>query len=222
MNRILAVVLAGAACASGAQAVVVNVDTSGGGWQGFMNVFNLPSAGGGYVFGSGWGIPDLCANFNDGAHTLTLTPNTIGDPDPFWYTPAGGPGATGNKIMEANLYHEVTTTLSGTTVNFKGTVLSNTLDPSHVASLFIRDFAADYSSSVDIFIPMVAGDFDFSLNTIPLAGRHVQWGMRVVGPDVWITDVGQYGTAVLATVPAPASLGLIGLGGLAMARRRRA
>ncbi|MBX3381326.1 MAG: PEP-CTERM sorting domain-containing protein [Phycisphaeraceae bacterium] len=222
MNKTLTVLIAGAACAAGAQAVVVNVDQGPAGWIGYMNVFELPANGGGFVFGSGWGTNDLNSSFDNGASTLTLSPNTIGDPNPFWYTPSGGPGAMGNKIMEANLYHEVTDTLSGQTVTFQGKVLSNTLAGSHVGLIFIRDFAADYSSSVDMFIPIVAGDFSFSLDTIAGPGRHVQWGFRVTGPDVWFTDVGPYGTAVIATIPAPASLGLIGLGGLAMARRRRA
>jgi hypothetical protein len=222
MNRILSVLLAGAACAASAQAVVVNVDPSGPAWLGYMNVFELPSNGGGFVFGSSWGTNDLNSSFNDGAHTLTLSPNTIGDPNPFWYTPSGGPGASGNKIMQANLYQQVTGTYSGQTVTFEGTVLSNTFTSAHTAMIFIRDFAPDFSSSVDVFIPMVAGNFSVSLNTIADAGRHVQWGFQVQGVNVWATDTAPFGTAVIATIPAPASLGLMGLGGLAMARRRRA
>lgn len=222
MKKIMAVLVAGSACAAGAQAVVVGVDQGPAGYLAFMNVFELPSNGGGYVFGSGWGVADLNASFDNGAGTLTLSPNTIGDPNPFWYTPSGGPGAMGNKIMQANLYHEVTGTYAGQTLTFEGTVLSNTFTSAHVAWIFIRDFAADYSSSVDVFIPLVAGNFSLSLNTINDAGRHVQWGFQVQGVNVWATDTAPYGTAVIATIPAPASLGLLGLGGLVAARRRRA
>src|ERR1700690_3079091 len=74
----------------------VNVDP-GAAWIGYMNVFELPENGGAYVSGSSWGTADLCATFS--GTTLTLTPNTIGDPSPYWYTPSGGPGATGNKTM---------------------------------------------------------------------------------------------------------------------------
>ncbi|MBS0189561.1 MAG: PEP-CTERM sorting domain-containing protein [Phycisphaerales bacterium] len=207
--------------AASAQAVVVNVDPSGPGYLGYMNVFELPSNGGGYVFGSPWGTPDLTATFDDGLHTLTLGANHINDPSPFWYTPSGGPGATGNKIMQANLYHEVTDSYSGQTVTFEGTVLSNTFDSAHVGKLFIRDFAADYSSSVDTFIDMNVGNFSFSLNTLAGPGRHVQWGFQVTGPCVWVTDVDAAGTAVIATVPAPASLGLLSVGLIGAARRRR-
>lgn len=219
MNRVLAVLLAGAACASGAQAVVLTVDNNQANYVGYMNVFELPSNGGGYVFGSGWGTSDLNSTFT--SNTITLSPNTIGDPNPFWYTPSGGPGAAGNKIMQANLYHEVTDTYSGQTVTFEGTVLSNTFTSAHVAKIFIRDFAADYSSSVDTFIDLTVGNFSLSVNTVAGVGRHVQWGFQVTGVNVWATDTGPYGTAVIASVPTPASLGLIGAAGLLAARRRR-
>jgi len=218
MNRILCGLLAVATCASAAQAVVVGVTP--GPWQGFMNVFELPSNGGGYVFGSPWGTNDLAAVFT--GSVLKLSPNSINDPNPFWYTPSGGPGSTGNKIMEANFYQEVTGGYAGQTVTFEGKVLSNSLSGDHVARIFIRDFAADFSSSVDTFIDVTPGDFSISLNTINDPARHVQWGFQVKGPNVWITDVEQYGFAEITEIPAPASLGLIGLGGLAMARRRRA
>src|SRR5688572_2982602 len=91
-------------CTAGrAGAATVTVDP-GATWLGFMNVFNTPQNGGAYQFGSGWGTADLVATFS--GPVLTLAPNTIGDPDPYWYTPSGGPGSTGNKIMDANMYIE--------------------------------------------------------------------------------------------------------------------
>ena len=69
---------------SSTDAAIVTVDPSAS-WQGFMNVFELPSNGGGFVFGSGWGTADLTATFS--GSVLTLGPNSIGDPSPFWYTP---------------------------------------------------------------------------------------------------------------------------------------
>ncbi|MGH8048534.1 MAG: hypothetical protein ACREKL_14940, partial [Chthoniobacterales bacterium] len=91
-------------------------------WQGFMNVFELPSNGGAYVFGSVWGTADLTANFS--GTTLTLGPNTVGDPSSFWYTPSGGPGATGNKIMDASFYVDKGGTLAGQTIIFTGNVIT--------------------------------------------------------------------------------------------------
>ncbi len=226
MKHICTLIAASACLATAAQAgttVNVGIDQSDAPWLAFMNVFELPENGGGFVFGSPWGIPDLNASFDDGANTLTMSPNTIGDPDPFWYQGGGGPGAPGNKSMEANLYQEVTGGLEGTTVMFSGTVLSNSFTDAHVAKVFIRDFAADYSSSVDMFADIdAAGNFSISLDTINDAARHVQWGIQVRGVNVWVTDVDPFGNVVLQTVPSPAGLALLGLGGLAARRRRTA
>ena len=197
-------------------------------WQGYMNVFNLPSQGGAYQFGSGWGIPDLATTWS--GPTLTLAPNTIGDAANYWYTPAGGPGATGNKIMDANLYVETTGVFSGQTLEFKGSVLANTLagkqDPNGngwTSVAFIKDFAPDYSSSVSITAPLVNGVFDISLAALADPTRHIQYGFETIGPDVWATDVAPYGNIQIATVPEPATLALLGLalGIPALLRRRQ-
>jgi len=222
----LVVALAGLAVASGAQGAVVGAGNSGAGWNGFMNVFNLPAPAGdgAFQFASGWGVADLNTSFNDLGETLTLSPNTIGDPNSYWYTPSGGPGAAGNKIMEANLYRQIDDgSLSGQTVNFQGTVISNTFTSAHVAKLFIRDFAPDFSSFNETIVPLTVGAFSINLNTDPGAGRHVQWGFQVKGVNVWATDTAPFGTAVISTaaVPAPGSLAVVGLGGLLAARRRR-
>lgn len=205
-----------------AHAGTVGVDDSTAPWLGFMNVFELPENGGGYVFGSPWGVADLVASFNDPAQTVTMSPNTVGDPDPFWYQGGGGPGAPGNKIMQANLYQEVTGPLSGQTVTFSGYVLSNTFTPAHTARIFIRDFAADYSSLNEVSILATEGYFSISLDTLADPGRHVQWGFQVEGVNVWFTDVEPFGSVVFSSIPAPASLALVGLGGLVAGRRRRA
>jgi hypothetical protein len=175
------------------------------------------------VFGSSWGTADLTAVFS--GPVLTLGPNTIGDPNPFWYTPSGGPGSVGNKIMDANMYIEPAGSLPGQTVTFSGNVLSNTLF-GHVDAngngwtsvAFIKDFAPDYSSSVSITVPLNPGPFSISLPTINDPARHVQYGFQTIGPDVWITDVGPYGN--IQVIPEPGSLLLIGFAGLLVARRR--
>ena len=145
MKQIQAMALIGCAllCAAGRvdADTTVTVDPAAP-WIGFMNVFELPSNGGGYVFGSGWGTADLAAMFS--GPVLTLAPNTIGDPNPFWYTPSGGPGATGNKIMDANMYVEPAGSLPGQLVTFKGNVLSNSLVSPYTSVAFIKDFAPDY------------------------------------------------------------------------------
>lgn len=197
--QMLAIGLVAGAAVS-AQGVVVNVGKSDAGWLGYMNVFELPESGGGYVFGSPWGVDGLRAIFDDGAGTLTLYPNSVDDPNPFWYLPEGGPGSTGNKQMEANCYHEVSDgSLSGVVVTFEGTVVSNSFTSSHVAKIFVKDFAPDYSSFNSQIIDLVPGPFSVSLETEPDPARHVQWGFIVTGPNVWITDVAPYGTAVITT-----------------------
>lgn len=203
-----------------ANAAIVNVADSTAPWLGFMNVFELPANGGAYVFGSGWGVPDLVAVFDDANDKLTLAPNSIGDPNPFWYTPSGGPGSQGNKIMEANLYQEYTDVYNGQTLTFEGTVLTNTFTSAHVATIFIRDFASDYSSFNQTVASLVPGPFSISLNTDPGAGRHVQFGFQVRGENVWITDVEPFGNAMIGTIPEPATLALVGFGGILILRRR--
>ena len=105
MKRILGFAFFGCAllCAAAQADTIVTVDPAAS-WQGFMNVSEIPSHGGGYAFGSGWGTADLTAVFS--GPVLTLGPNTVNDPNPYWYTPSGGPGAMGNKIMDASMYVE--------------------------------------------------------------------------------------------------------------------
>ncbi|MCB9854949.1 MAG: PEP-CTERM sorting domain-containing protein [Phycisphaerales bacterium] len=196
--------------------------TNGAGWLGFMNVFELPSNGGAYVFGSSWGVADLNASFDDPNNKLTLSPNTIGDPDPFWYQGGGAPGAPGNKIMDASLYQEFAAgDLAGQTLTFEGTVLSNTLTAAHETKIFIKDFAPDFSSFFVTEIVATPGPFSISLALDAGPGRHVQYGFETIGENVWFTDVAPFGNVMIGTVPEPATLALLGFGGLTLIRRRR-
>lgn len=208
-----ALAVAGSASAN----TTVTVDP-GATWLGYMNVFELPGNGGGFVFGSPWGTADLTATFS--GNVLTLGPNTIGDPNPFWYIGGGGPGAPGNKIMNANMYVEVTDALAGQDVTFTYEVLSNTFTSAHTSVAFIKDFAPDYSSFNSISLPLTPGIHSITLATDPGAGRHVQYGFETTGVNVWITDVAAYGNAqITAVVPEPALLGLLAFAPLALRRR---
>ncbi|MCU0772658.1 MAG: PEP-CTERM sorting domain-containing protein [Verrucomicrobia bacterium] len=233
LSALTACALLGAALESRAD-VSYTVDP-GATWIGYMNVFALPSVGnyppslGGYEFGSGWGTGDLVAYFT--GPVLTLAPNTINDPNEYWYTPSGGPGSVGNKIMDASMYVEVGS-LPGQTVTFTGTVLSDTLtlanNPGNVDAngngwtsvAFIKDFAPDYSSFVTTTVPLAPGNFSISLATINDPARHVQYGFETIGPDVWITDVGPFGNITI-TVPEPSTLALAGLSAAALLIFRR-
>lgn len=203
-----------ALCALLGSAASLRADTtvfvkSSANWLGFMNVFELPANGGGFVFPSGWGVADLRASIS--GSTLTLSPNTIGDPNEFWYQNTsgtatapnfGGPGQLGNKIMEANLYVEVNDgSLSGQEVTFTGNVSAFTLTNTHNVVAFIRDFGPNYSSPITQTVPLTeAGTFSVSLNTLAGSGRIVQYGFQTTGENVWITDVAPFGNVQIDTV----------------------
>lgn len=189
--------------ASAAHAIDFTVDPAAN-WLGYMNVSELPANGGFFLWGSPWGTADLTATW--AGSVLTLGPNTIGDPNPYWYTPAGGPGAEGNKIMEANMYIEPAGSLPGQTVNFSGTVTANSLTSEHVAIAFIKDFAPDYSSFVSTTVALAPGNFSLTLNTINDPARHVQYGFTMTGKNVWVTDVAPFGS-VSVTANSPGLLG---------------
>ena len=214
----LVAALLSVAVATRAEAAVTVTPDPAAPWLGFMNVFELPANGGGYVFGSGWGTTDLTAVWS--GDVLTLGPNTIGDPDPFWYVGGGGPGAQGNKNMDANMYVQ-REDLAGQTVTFTGTVLSNTLVAPYTSVAFIKDFAPDFSSFNVVTAPLTEGEFSISLDTVNAAGRHVQYGFETIGPNVWVTDVGPKGNVQVTSVPEPAGLALLGIGGAALVQRRR-
>jgi len=164
---------------------------------GYMNVSNLPApdGDGAFQFGGAWGLPDLTAVFT--GPIVTLGPNTIGDPDPYWYIDGGGPGAAGNKIMEANVYAE-DASLNGQNVTFSGTVVDNSLTSAHTVIAFIKDFAPDYSSfETNTVVLSAEGAFSVSLATINDPARHVQYGFQMVGVNVWVTDVGPFGTMTI-------------------------
>ena len=210
------------------QAVTYSVDPSAA-WIGFMNVFNTNGVGGygalgSYVYSSGWGTADLRASF--AGPVLTLSANTIGDPNPFWYSPSGGPGSVGNKIMDASMYVEVGS-LPGQTVTFTGEVLANTLSLGPVDAngngwtsvAFIKDFAPDYSSFVSTTVALTPGVFSINLNTINDPARHVQYGFETIGPNVWAGEPLSFNSITI--VPEPTGIALAGLAAALFVIRRR-
>ena len=169
-------------------------------WKGYMNVYELPQNGGGYVFGNTWVPSDLRASFDEA--TLTLAPNSIGDPAEFWYVGGGAPGNPGNKDMAASFYVEETDSLSGQTVTFTGIVTQHTLAGSHSGIAFIKDFAPDYSSHQSTTVSLEEGMFQVSHDTLPGAGRHVQYGFQIRGANVWISDAPAFGSVKINGITA--------------------
>lgn len=213
---LVALLVTGAAIS--AKAVTYSVDP-GATWLGFMNVFNTPQNGGGYQFGGSWGLPEL--NSSWGGPVLSLSPNTISDPNSFWYTPSGGPGSVGNKIMDASFYQEFNGPLAGQSVTFTGTVLANSLlsnvnqqGNGWTSVAFIKDFAPDFSSFNVVTAPLnVSGVFSINMATINNPARHVQFGFETIGPDVWATDAPAFGNVQINAVPEPTTAVLL-IGGI--------
>jgi hypothetical protein len=194
-------------------------------WIGYMNVFELPSNGGGYDFGSPWATADLDAYFT--GPTLTLTPNdNIDRTDPidsyWWQAPNTGTSA-GNHTMAASMYVEQSG-FAGGTVTFTGNVLQNTLVSPYTCVAFIDDFTPGFSlvnsaTSADL----AAGVFSISLNITP--GDVLQYGFITTGPNARTAALAADGNAEIVAVPEPSSIALVlcGLLGLvAVARRRHA
>jgi prepilin-type N-terminal cleavage/methylation domain-containing protein len=198
-------------------AVALTID-SGTMTNGYMGVFDLPANGGAYQpfpTSGPWAVPDLRADFTSGT-SVTLAPCYVADSGTYWYTPSGQPGATGNKIMEANVYGQADGTYAGKTVKFSGTVPSYTLQSGSggwTVKAFIRDFAADFSSFNEQIVPIsTTGTFSIRLNAVNDPTRHVQWGLQTTGPDVWITDLASKGTVVVNALPTEAEGGRIDVG----------
>lgn len=165
-------------------------------WIGYMSVFELPANGGAYVFGNFWGTSDLAANFALGSNVVTLGPNTnaYNATDAFWANPTTG---LGNKQMEASFFVE-DTGLRGQTLNFRGTVESNTLTADYTAIAFIKilDSAAGYGVVADVTAPLVAGEsFDLTLEIANNATYIPQYGFTTTGPNA--APGNSFGTAVV-------------------------
>jgi len=170
---------------------------------GYMHVWDLPENGGAYQFGSGWGPADLTAVF--AGPQLTLGPNTIGDPNEYWYQcvggalppDCGGPGAPGHKIMGANGFAEVNDgSLNGQTLIFSGTVVSNTLTEAHTVQAFIKEFDPGWGLISETYVDLTLGSFSVT-RAIDAGAAVVQYGTVMTGVNVWVTDVGPFGTIVI-------------------------
>ena len=161
--------------------------------MGYVNVFDMPQDGGGYLFGSPWGLGDLKSTADAATNTLTLQPNfnTYADnpTDPYWVNQTT---LEGNKIIEASTYVEAGPALNDNDLTFYGDVLSYTLDTSYQVFFFIKalDSLNGYQDALGgskiTPLPSVGagGNPSFSVTAtaaeIP-AGLIVQYGFTVRG-----------------------------------------
>lgn len=169
--------------------------------NGFANVFETPANGGGYVFGSSWGVPDLQTIVDTGANTLTLQPNfnTYGDNplDPFWVDQTTG---IGNKVFEGNTFVE-DNTLVGSELTFTGGVTANTIDAGYEVLAFIKVFNSDFSVLKEENAPLVGGtNFTVVYTNVEAPDAVVQYGFKVTGINANPADEPILGSVIVGGV----------------------
>jgi hypothetical protein len=178
-----------------AQETVVT-DPTADAFIGYANVFNTAADGGDFVFGQGWGVPDLQTIVDAGAGTITLQPNfnTYDPADEFWSN-----GDIGNKIFEGNTYLE-DNSLIGSEVTFTGGVSANTLDPAYVAVAFIKVFNSDFSVLKEETTPLVDGqEFTVTYTNVEAEDTTLQYGWYVRGLNANPTQEADLGSIVLVS-----------------------
>lgn len=205
------------------RAIDFHVDP-GATWNGYMNVFDTPADGGGYLWGSGWGTADLRASFAAGPIdplTLAANINTYDDnpTDPYWVDQGT---LLGNKVLEGNFFQE-TSGLGGQTVNFAYDVTANTLPEGYTAQAFIKVLDPDsgWATVQSTFLDLTPGYGSLSLSVDSFANPVTQVGFVVTGLNVSGTsDAALTGVSI---VPEPTTFALAGLSAAALLifRRRR-
>lgn len=173
-------------------------------WIAFMNVSDLPAAGGAYQFGSFWAVADVQTVLDVGANTITLQPNfnTYGDnpTDAFWVNQST---MEGNKQMEALTFVEPGASFNGQELTFSGNVLSHTLDSDYTAQFFIKaldslnGFADALSGAYIQTLPM-SGPFTVTVSGAELStGLLIQYGFVITGPNANPLDEATLGSVVI-------------------------
>jgi hypothetical protein len=179
-------------------------------WVGYMNVFELPVNGGGYVFGQPWATADLRGSFPSTNQLVLLPCTNVWDAtNSFWVQ---GDGVTPNKNMDASFYVQ-SDSLINTNLIFKGTCLSNSLaaapEPltgvSYTSVAFIKTFSSSFALLGSVASPALAGGQSFAISLNTSGAAHVQYGFETVGPDANPSTVGSLGQVVLAAAIPPSA-----------------
>ena len=200
------------------------------GWLSFMNVFETPANGGGFVFGSGWGVDYFTASPNDiggfNPASIEMRSSTIDDPDPFWFSSgAPGSGAVGNKLMEANLFQEFaegsTGSLAGMNLTFDFNIAQFDFDSDVTVRAFIKEFNPLFAGVLNETFVDITGTGSYSI-TQAIDGTQgaVQYGFVTENIVLWTDDAYTNGRMVIG-VPEPTSVALLGLTAIGMVVRRR-
>lgn len=194
-----------------------------GSWTGWMNTLSAdPSAGGTYMWGSGWGVPELKTVIVSGAGSgFTITDNILDlypnyncyadNPGNAYWRNNGGAGPRGNKWLEANTL--VQSTVSAETTVFSGTVSTFTLAPEFKADAFIRVFDSRWNLVSYQLQPLTsAGNFTVSLDTVFYPGFNLQKGFQISGTNANPADMVANGSLRVITEPSGGGSILINVG----------
>lgn len=187
----------------------------GDNWIAWANCFNADGTSAGW--GSQWGLPDVPATFDAAGLKIGPNTNTYNPGDAYWVNPDG----SGNKIMEMNVYFE-TWGLAGQSVTFNYDVLSNDLPDGfeHLGFIKVLDPDAGWATVQSTFADLALGAGSVNLTVDALTNPVVQVGFLVKGI---VTDPASAEAAtavVIETIPEPATMALLALGGLLIKRRR--
>ena len=191
---------------------------------GWMNVSESPANGGAYLWGSSWGVDALRNSGAAGNLVLQTNVNCSDDNYDAWSSGTDLYWLPGNKTMEALGYIESGWgEYTGQNVTFSFVVGSNNLAAAgYVTEAFIKtlDAGGSWATTQEVYEPLTVGAHSFTLYGVDpgLVSPSVQVGFRVVG----LNDVSGSPTADLFVniVPEPATLALLGLGGLLLRRRK--
>ena len=225
----LALAAVGASTTASAQ-TTVGVDLSKP-WIGYMNVFeNSGGSKGGYLFGSGWALPDIKSTLNVGAGSILLQPNFntyANNPgDPYWRNNAGA-GPEGNKWMEANTFTEYSGAVLNNNLTFAGAISAFSLSPNYSTIAFIKALNPDAGwATVIESTELITGTGGFAVAADLTAAQPnwvIQTGFLVSGINA--NPANEVALGSVTVVPEPSTYALLALGaaglGAHLVRRRR-
>ena len=223
MKKLTTSILAFLSIASIASAAAVTGFTNT--WMNISDLNEDGSAGNG-LWGSGWDIADVPAQFDAATGTFSMQVNvnagdnslggSDGDRDYWTNSPDGGvtAGDSGGKFMNANVFNE-SWDWGGQVVTWSGSTITNDLTSAHTGLAFIKELdpGQGWATTAHITVELVAGE-DFSLSFTPTAGRVTQAGFTVDGANGLSTQTLGGISAnnldiTLSAVPEPSTYALI-------------